>query len=119
MLETKILGRQGELIAEEYLLKNNYKIIAANYKSGYQEIDLITLYKKDYVFIEVKTRLKNKESLVENPLAARQVKNLKKAILKYVAQNKLSLDRVHLDLIFILVNDNKNCADLKHYRDIF
>ena len=118
MLKTKILGRRGETAAQKYLLKNNYKIIAANYKSSYQEIDIIAQKNKEYIFVEVKTRLKNKESLTENPLSARQVKNLKIAILNYADKNKINLDCVRLDLIFILVDQNKNTADLKHYRDI-
>lgn len=119
MQDTKILGDRGELIAKEYLLKNNYQIIATNYKSSYQEIDIIAQKNKEYIFVEVKTRLKNRESLVENPLSARQVRNLKTAILNYARKNKINLDCVRLDLIFILVDQDKNTAGLKHYRDIF
>jgi len=119
MLETKKLGERGELIAKEYLLKNNYKILAANYKSGYQEIDIISKKNKDYIFIEVKTRLKNSESIKENPLSKRQVKNLKIAILNYAYENKINLELIHLDLIIILVDYDKRRATLKHYRDVF
>ena len=119
MLEIKKLGRRGEEIACEYLLKNKYKIIARNYKKGYQEVDIIAQKNKELIFVEVKTRLKNKESLFENPLLVRQVKNLKIAILNYAHDNKIDLEKIHLDLIFILVDKNKKTADLKHYRDIF
>ena len=119
MLDTKLLGQRGELIAKEYLLKNNYKILAANYKSGYQEIDIITKKNKEYIFIEVKTRLKNSESINENPLAKHQVKNLKIAILNYAHENKINLELIHLDLIIILVDSAKKRAELKHYRDVF
>lgn len=119
MLETKILGQRGETAAQKYLLKNNYRIIATNYKSSYQEIDIIAKKNKEYVFVEVKTRLKNKESLKENPLSPFQVKNLKIAILDYTYKNKINLDYIRLDLIIILVGRNKNSAELKHYRDVF
>lgn len=119
MVATDQLGKRGEAAALKYLIKNNYDIIAVNYKSGHKEIDIITKKGENYIFIEVKTRLKNKESLVENPLSSFQVKNLKAAILNYAHENKLDLDSIYLDLIFILVDKNKNRAELKHYRDIF
>lgn len=119
MLEIKKLGSRGEQIACEYLLKNKYQIIARNYKHSYQEIDIIAQKNKEYVFVEVKTRLKNKESLFENPLSARQVKNLKIAILNYAHDHKFNLELLRLDLIFILVDKNKSSAELKHYRNVF
>lgn len=119
MEETKILGQRGEAAAKKYLLANNYKIIAANYKSGHQEIDIITYKNKEYIFIEVKTRLKNAGSQQEDPLSSRQVKNIKIAILDYAYKNKLDLESIRLDLIFILVDKKKGSAELKHYQNIF
>ena len=119
MQETKILGQRGEAAALKYLIKNYYQIIATNYKSGYQEIDIISKKNENFIFIEVKTRLKNKESLNENPLSSFQVKNLKIAILNYAYKNKINLDYIRLDLIFILFDNGKNTAELKHFRDIF
>ncbi|MHB8903646.1 MAG: YraN family protein [Patescibacteria group bacterium] len=119
MTVTDQLGKRGEAAALKYLIKNNYNIIAVNYKSGHKEIDIIAKKGGKYIFIEVKTRLKNKESSAENPLSFLQVKNLKAAILNYARENKLNLDSVYLDLIFILVDKKKNRAELRHYRDIF
>lgn len=119
MLRIKMLGRRGETIAKEYLLKSRYKIIAENYKLGRREIDLIAQKNKEYIFVEVKTRLKTADSLQENPLTARQTRNLKIAIANYAQKNKIDFDRVRFDLIFILVDRDKNTAGLKHYRDIF
>ncbi len=52
------LGRYGENLACNYLLKNNYKIIERNFRCKQGEIDIIALdkIKKELVFIEVKTR---------------------------------------------------------------
>lgn len=51
-----ITGKYGEQIAKEFLIKNKYKIIEQNYKNHYGEIDIIAKYKKEIIFIEVKTR---------------------------------------------------------------
>lgn len=49
-------GKLGEKIAIKYLIKNSYKIIATNYNTKLGEIDIIAIYNKILVIIEVKTR---------------------------------------------------------------
>lgn len=56
MTQKTEIGKLGEDIACKYLKKNNYKIIARNYKKPWGEIDIIVRAKdKTLVFIEVKT----------------------------------------------------------------
>ena len=51
------IGKNGEEIAKNYLIKNGYKIIDTNVRfSRFCEIDIIALDKKTLVFVEVKTR---------------------------------------------------------------
>ena len=113
------LGQKGGMAARQYLIRNKYNIIATNYRSGHQEIDIITEKNGNYYFIEVKTRLKNKNSLNNVPLLSFQVKNLKIAILNYAHKNNINLEKIYLDLIFILVDKNKNSAELRHYQNVF
>jgi len=119
MTANKTLGAFGEKLAKEYLLKNGYRFITQNYKSSYKEIDLIFHLEKKLIFIEVKTRIKNSESLLETPLSGLQTKNLKNALIGYCLKNKVNLDNVRLDLIIILVDKTTRRAELKHYLDIF
>ncbi len=119
MKTTNNLGARGEAAAKKYLLENSYKILATNYRSGHKEIDIICEKNKNYIFIEVKTRLKTEESLNENPLSSLKVKKLKIAILDYARKYSLNLNLIYLDLIIILVNKNNNTAELKHYRNVF
>ena len=115
----KIIGNRGETIARKYLEHNNYTVIGQNYHSGHLEIDLIARRNNQLVFIEVKTRIKNRESLTENPLNKWQTANLKRAIVDYCYKNRVNFDTVHLDLIVILINQSRKTADLKHYQDVF
>ena len=41
------IGKYGEILAKNYLIKHGYKIIAMNVKIGYPETDIIT--KKDKI----------------------------------------------------------------------
>lgn len=56
-MNNREVGAWGECYARQFLEKKNYKIIEQNWRySRYGEIDLICLYKRRLVFVEVKTR---------------------------------------------------------------
>ena len=50
------LGREGEVIALEFLRKKGYRILEKNYRTVFGEIDIIARDREVLVFIEVKTR---------------------------------------------------------------
>ena len=55
-MKTKLIGRQGEAAAAEYLKKKKYRILGLNYACRYGEIDVIAENRDFVVFTEVKTR---------------------------------------------------------------
>ncbi|MGL4982999.1 MAG: YraN family protein [Treponemataceae bacterium] len=55
MLKNKEKGLQGEQRAEEFLVKNGYKIIERNWQKRCGEIDIIAEIDNILVFFEVKT----------------------------------------------------------------
>lgn len=54
--ESAAVGRRGEREAERMLKKKGYEVLARNWRSGRDEIDLICLQGKAVVFVEVRTR---------------------------------------------------------------
>lgn len=52
----QLLGKEGERIAERYLIKKGYKLVERNYRCPSGELDLIVLDRRVVVFVEVKTR---------------------------------------------------------------
>ena len=50
------LGRWGEAQARLRLEAQGYRVLAANYRCPWGEIDIIALQGGEYVFVEVKTR---------------------------------------------------------------
>ena len=55
------IGKYGESLAAEYLVKKGFKIIEKNYRySKCGEVDIIALDKDELCFIEVKTRTQNR-----------------------------------------------------------
>jgi putative endonuclease len=56
----KLLGKKGERLAEEYLKKQEIKILKRNYRTPFGEADIIAEDGDEIVFIEVKARTTDK-----------------------------------------------------------
>ena len=56
MGRNNLAGAWGEAQAAAFLEKKHYKLLAANYRSRFGEIDLIACNRKYLVFVEVKLR---------------------------------------------------------------
>jgi putative endonuclease len=56
MADSHILGKKGEDLAGEHLIKSGYRILFRNWKWGKHEIDIIAENKDFILFVEVKTR---------------------------------------------------------------
>ena len=52
----KQIGNSGEKAAAAFLKKHKYRILAQNFTALNGELDIVALYKKTLVFVEVKTR---------------------------------------------------------------
>jgi putative endonuclease len=50
------VARFGEEVATNCLKKIGYKIIERNFRKGYGEIDIVSIFNNVLVFVEVKTR---------------------------------------------------------------
>lgn len=119
MNNKQIIGKFGEDLAEKYLLSKGYKIIARNYQTSYQEIDIIALDKAFTVFIEVKTRATSSLGGAEDAFGTIKFDNLKKAINRYIRYQELNADFVRLDLISVDICKKTKIAKIKHMEEIF
>ncbi len=105
MYERHILGKTGEEIATQYLIKNGYKLLVKNFRCRQGEIDIIALDKNEIVFIEVKTR---KNANYGHPIDAvdkRKQKHILNASKYYIYINKLENRDMRFDVIEIYVKD--------------
>ena len=59
--DRRLLGRWGEALAAEELRRRGYRVVAAGWRCRYGEIDLIALYDRYLVFVEVKYRKDEKK----------------------------------------------------------
>ena len=95
------LGKIGEQLAVDFLLKNNYDIVELNYRFDKAEVDIIA--KKDDILaiVEVKTRSTSDFGDPQDFVKPKQIKRLVKAVDEYVTVNDLEVE-VRFDIIAIV-----------------
>lgn len=108
-------GKNGEKLAQEYLLKKGYRIVDTNKRfSRFCEIDIIALDKDTLVFCEVKTR---KSNICGNPFEAitkNKYQNIKKGVFLYIQENP-SYKKFRIDAISIILTPQ---IEIKHLKNI-
>jgi putative endonuclease len=102
------LGKEGEQEAEEYLIREGYKIIERNFSCKTGEIDLIALDKKEIVFIEVKTRMGIEYGLPSEAVTKLKLKHILRTAQYYLYIRNLEDEFVRIDVIEIYAYRQKN-----------
>jgi len=94
-------GQKGERLASEYLKKQNYTIIATNWRCPRGEIDIIAGRNEGIIFIEVRTRhAETTEASFESVNRAKQRKLIASAQL-YLQAHNLENHTWRIDVIAI------------------
>ena len=120
MGRNNIVGSWGEALAANYLRKKRYKLLEANYRCRYGEIDLIVCDRKFLLFVEVKLRKSTKFAR-----ASEFVDIHKQNRLRTTAEMYLSLHPTHLqprfDVIEIYAPEGTatTCPEIYHLEDAF
>lgn len=109
------IGKNGEEIAKDFLIKKGYKIIETNKRfSRYCEIDIIALDKESLVFCEVKTRKTNVCGSPFEAITKTKYQNIKKGIFFYLQENP-KYKNFRIDAIAIVL---KPKLEIKHLKNI-
>ena len=114
----QVVGKFGESIAKDYLVRRGYRIIGLNQKISFKEIDIIAQKEEILVFVEVKTRLSSIFGKAEDAFDFRKLSHLKRALEFYIYGNNLNENLVRLDFISVDISRQKKMAKIKHYKDI-
>lgn len=100
MAEHNDLGKLGEDLAVEFLLKNGYEILETNWTFQKAEIDIIAKKENTLAIIEVKTRSSIDFGLPQDFVKPKKIQLLVKAVNEYVISNNLDFE-VRFDIIAI------------------
>lgn len=109
------VGKKGEELAKEYLIKQGYKIVELNKRfSRFCEIDIIAKDKNTYVFCEVKTRRTDICGTPFEAITKTKYQNIKKGIYFYIQENP-DCKKYRIDAVSVLLEPK---IDIKHLKNI-
>ena len=116
MAQHNELGKLGEELAAQFLLREGYTILERNWVFQKAEIDIIAQKKNQICVVEVKTR---NSAFFGNPqdfVTTNKIKLLVKAANEYVISNDIDME-VRFDIIAIL--KNQKIEETKHFVNAF
>ena len=116
MAQHNELGKKGEQLAIDYLVKKGYTILDKNWRFQKAEIDIIAQKEETLAVVEVKTRSSIDFGSPQDFVNPKKIKLLVSAIDEYVVSKNLDVD-VRFDIIAI-VHENKNFI-IEHLEDAF
>ncbi len=105
---TKQFGQSSELFVINYLVKQNFKILAHNYQKFFGEIDIIAQQNNLIVFVEVKARKNSTVSLHQLVTHTKQQKIIKTA--KHFMSQHISIMQnkvLRFDVALLHLQDHK------------
>jgi len=98
------LGKEGELIAQQFLQKKGFTILECNWQHLRYEVDIVALDKEFLVFIEVKTRSSFKYGFPDESVDYRKEKMLIEAAEIYLEKKDL-YNEVRFDIVSVVKNE--------------
>lgn len=116
MAEHNELGKKGEQLAIDFLIKTEYKILEKNYRYLKAEVDIIAQKGTALAVIEVKTRSTDYFGNPQDFVNPKKIKLLLSAIDYYVIEKGLDVE-VRFDIIAIIHQNNK--TKIEHLEDAF
>ena len=116
MADHNELGKKGEQLAVDFLLKNDYQILEKNYRYLKAEVDIIAKKKDTVIAVEVKTRTSDYFGNPQDFVNPKKIKLLVAAMDYYVVQQDLDVE-VRFDIIAIITNFKH--TKIEHIEDAF
>ena len=86
------IGRWGEQIAADYLVKKGFTMLARNVHTPYGEIDLLCQQGGQIVFVEVKTRTSQAFGYPEDSITPRKQAHMLSAAAHYLQEHEIDGD---------------------------
>jgi putative endonuclease len=110
------LGKLGETVAAQYLIRKGYEIVERNWRNTHKEIDIIAKKGKELVIVEVKTRQSDEYGDPDLAVTRQKQARLISAANAYIFQNRLDVS-TRFDVISIVFHDDNPV--INHIEDAF
>lgn len=110
------LGKLGEEIAAQYLIREGYEIVERNWRSIHKEIDIIAKKGQELVVVEVKTRQSEEYGEPDKAVTRQKQRRLISAANAYIFNNKLDVS-TRFDIISVIIREDNPI--IEHIEDAF
>jgi len=112
------LGKDGEVLAANFLKQNGYKILETNYRCPFGEVDIVAQDGETLAFVEVKTRSSREFGLPQEAVGFRKINHIVNVANFYHSVKKgLPLgDRI--DVVAIEVGSNGKPSTLELIKNV-
>ncbi len=120
-------GRIGEDIAEIFLSRKGFSVIARNYRKKWGEIDIVAREKRIMVFVEVKTeklyvpRVTSVDGIysIEENIHRKKIDRLTRTIRSYLLENNVSDETEwRLDALIVRLDTQNRVARVRHIKNV-
>ena len=126
--KNKEIGRIGEEIAGNYLIKKGFTVLSKNYLKKWGEIDIVSRETNKIHFIEVKTVSYETKVLLDQAVTRRtwrpeenvhafKIKKLSRAIESWVMENDCNLEW-QIDIVAIRIVPREKYASVKYIPNV-
>lgn len=117
MADHNDFGKIAEDLAVDFLVRNQYKILARNFRYLKAEVDIIAEFDNQIIIVEVKAR--NTDTFLEPQKAVnkKKIRLLISAASYYIEENNIDKE-VRFDIISVLPNKQKT-LEIHHITDAF
>jgi len=99
--DRRALGRFGETVAEGFLRRQGYEIVARNWRCRQGEIDLVAREGGDWVIVEVRTRRSATCGTPEESLTPAKQRRLLRAAVAFFQERELEDVPWRIDLVAV------------------
>jgi len=115
-LDNKVIGRQGEAIALNYLIKNHksYRLLVKNFTCKLGEIDLIFFDGDEIVFTEVKTRRNKSYGMPYEAVTASKMTKIRRIAEYYLMVKNITGHPIRFDVVSIILEQSADAFEIEH-----
>jgi len=115
------LGRLGERLALEHLERLGYRLVEANHRTRFGELDLIVRDAGTLVFVEVKTRRGRRPDRHWEHLDARKRTQVRRIAAAWLAEtaDRPHADELRFDAIGVTIDAHGTLVALEHLEGAF
>jgi putative endonuclease len=110
------LGRTGERLAAEALMKKGYHILERNFRCRHGEIDLVAEDEQDLIFVEVKARRGTSYGLPEDALTLYKRRKLQEVASYYLDLHSCSDRSWRIDVVAIQFSGGGKLEEIRIYQ---